>query len=847
LTHADLCYIENPAPFIVPFERNPNFTGRATQLAAVESKLFVGVRTSKVAITGLGGIGKTQLLLELVYRNRDKYKNCSVIWILASNMESLQQGYLDVARQLNIPGSDKHNADAKKLVQDYLSNEITGRWLLVFDNTDDVSMWITKSGPASSRLIDYLPRSEQGCIVFTTRDRKAAVKLASQNVVEVPEMDDEVAVQLLQKCLINPELVDNKPDTATLLKELTYLPLAIVQAAAYINENDIAFADYLSLLADQEEVVIDLLSEEFEDDGRYASMKNPVATTWLISFEQIRQRDTLAAEYLSFMACMDPRDIPKSILPEGASRKKELDAIGTLTAYSFVIKRSDLAFDLHRLVHLATRNWLQQNHLISQCTEKAIVRLEEVFPNSNHQNRAKWRTYFPHARYILNSNLLEKDLDSRIDLLWKYGTCLKEDGRWNDAEAAIVEVLAAEERKFGTEHRSTLISMDSLASILWNLGRPKEAEDLGVKVLEKSKRVLGPEHPLTLATLSNLATTYMKQGRFKEAGELNVQVLETKKKVLGPENPETLTVMGNLASTYLNQGRWKEAEELQLEVLETKKRVLGQEDPSTLATMSNLATTYAEQGCWKEAEDLEVQLFESRKRVLGEEHPHTLISMSNLASMYYAQGRWKESEELHLQVMEKKKKTLGLDFPDTIDTMHDLASVYRKQRRWAEAEELGLQVVVSSKRVLGIEHPDTVRAMDGMAVLYSDQKRWREAEDLGVGILALSRKVCGEDHPSTLTRMANLAMVYSNSGRLNTGEEMEREVMEKKKNKLGAEHPSTLSTMHNLACTWKLQGRDREASQLMEECATLQARVIGESHPETLASRGAVLLWRDDF
>ena len=142
-------------------------------------------------------------------------------------------------------------------------------------------MWIGQSGsePGSGRLIDCLPRSERGCIIFTTRDRKTAVKLAQQNVIEVPEMSKDVATQLLQKCLIDPSLVNNGPDTKALLKELTCLSLAIVQAAAYINENRITFAEYLFLLGEQEEDVIDLLSEEFQDDGRYSNVKNPVATT----------------------------------------------------------------------------------------------------------------------------------------------------------------------------------------------------------------------------------------------------------------------------------------------------------------------------------------------------------------------------------------------------------------------------------------------------------------------------------------------------------------------------------------------------------------------------------------
>ena len=163
-------------------------------------------------------------------------------------------------------------------------------------------------------------------------------------------------MQMLSKSLIDQELLQNHDDIIKLLQKLTFLPLAIVQAAAYINENGTTLADYLLLLEDQEQIVIELLSEEFEDEGRYRDTKNPVATTWLVSFEQIRRRDPLAADFLSFTSCVDPRDIPQSLLPPAASRK-EIDAIGTLSAYSFVSQRSaDQSLDFHRLVHLATWN-----------------------------------------------------------------------------------------------------------------------------------------------------------------------------------------------------------------------------------------------------------------------------------------------------------------------------------------------------------------------------------------------------------------------------------------------------------------------------------------------------------
>lgn len=185
-------FVATDAPWIVPFERNPRFTSRESQLAELKGKLFANDHTSKIAITGLGGVGKTQLVLELLYGTKQKHKTCSIIQIPAMTIESLQQGYLMVAQQLDIPGREDENADVKKLVQAHLSKEDAGQQLLVFDNADDINLWMTsptiernnadrialRSLSGSRRLIDYLPKNKQRCIIFTTRHRKAAVKFA---------------------------------------------------------------------------------------------------------------------------------------------------------------------------------------------------------------------------------------------------------------------------------------------------------------------------------------------------------------------------------------------------------------------------------------------------------------------------------------------------------------------------------------------------------------------------------------------------------------------------------------------------------------------------------------------
>ncbi|PVH75932.1 FabD/lysophospholipase-like protein, partial [Cadophora sp. DSE1049] len=559
--------------WVVPFERNNCFSGRGSELIQLEKLLFSESGPKKIAVFGLGGVGKTSLTIELVYRIREHHEDCSIFWIPATNFESLQQAYFNICKQLYLPGWDNKNEDPKRLLQSFLSQASAGQWLLVFDNADDISMWTGSQGSdqVSRRLMDYLPSSQDGRIMFTSRDKKTAYGLVqrSQHIVEVPELSEAVAIDLLQKYLPKRDLGKHKDDAKSLLEQLTYLPLAIVQAAAYVNKNLISLAEYLLLLADQEEEMIDLLSENFEDDSRYRDVKNPVATTWLISFEQIRLRDPLAADYLSFMACVDSKDVPQSLLPPGPSRVKEVDAIGTLQAYSFIQKRAEgLALDVHRLVHLATRNWLRKEESLVQWTEKAVGRLADVIPDHKNQNRSIWKKYLTHARYALDSRLIDQDGRRRIDLAWKVGNCLDSDGRWKEAEALLVQVTNFRKKVLGEEHPDTLTSMNNLARLFQSQGKYEAAEPLYQETLRLRKKVLGEEHPDTLVSINNLARLFDSQGKYEAAEPLYQETLRLRKKVLGEEHPDTLVSMNNLARLFQSQGKYEAAESLYKEMLQ---------------------------------------------------------------------------------------------------------------------------------------------------------------------------------------------------------------------------------------------------------------------------------------
>ncbi|EEA27372.1 kinesin light chain, putative [Talaromyces marneffei ATCC 18224] len=525
--------------WMVPFQKNSRFVGREKEIAKIDGLISSHNGPSKIAICGLGGIGKTQIALELAHRIRERDSSWSIFWISCTSQESVEQAYMCIAQTVGI--QEVKPAEAKERVMAYLSQESAGKWLLIFDNADDQDMWM-KDTETASALKKSLPRSPQGCILFTTRNRTLAVRLASPYVITASELDEETGLKMLEKSLVHSDQSVEPGAAVILLNQLALLPLAITQAAAYINENEIGLSTYVALLEEQESHVIELLSEDFEDDGRYEAIHNPIATTWWISFQQIQRLNTLAADYLSFMACVNPRDIPQSLLPQRASDNERIKAIGLLNAYSFISKQADGNFlSLHRLVHLTTRNWLRKNGQFGSQVFKTAGHLDETFPENDHTNRKQWREYLPHSLALMGEDEFQDKNERFIDLVWKVGNCLYADGRYNEAEKLFVQVMEIRKTVLGDEHPDTLTSILNLASTYWNQGQWNEAEKLFMQVMEIRKTVLGDEHPDTLTSMHNLAYTWQCQGKLHNAVSLMKECTDLRNKILGPNHPHSIS------------------------------------------------------------------------------------------------------------------------------------------------------------------------------------------------------------------------------------------------------------------------------------------------------------------
>ena len=597
-----------------------------------------------------------------------------------------------MAGLVQLPGWDDPNQDIQLVVKNWFECHASGDWVLVLDNADNVLDFFPETKGSVSiggtmkidGLAKFIPQGTKGIVIATTRDYAVADILAGRNTLSKQELSPAEAVQLFKQHYPAATEDECKYDgsISLLLKELQYLPLAIVQVAAFLRQNRLLSPyEYLQRFNSTRDSQKRLLSKPFNDLRRDANTET-ILTTFSITFQQIQEQSPLAGSLLKLIACVDRQGIPHDLLArsglEGCDDDFTLcEAISKLVNFSLItastVVEYDRAYEMHALVYVSIEACLstQEMNMIGQRTAKALA---SILPNGEHENWSVWRLYLPHAS-ALTKHIQAESLD-----------------------AATIS--------FG------------MSGYFLSSGHYYEAEAVAQSCIQIRVALLGQEHSDTLRSIANLASTFRNQGRWKEAEELEVQVLETRKRVLGLKHPDTLSSIANLASTFRNQGRWKEAENLEVQVMETRTRVLGLEHPDTLSSIANLASTFRNQGRWKEAEELEVQVMETSKRVLGLEHPHTLSIIANLASTFWNQGRWKEAEELEVQVMETSKRVLGMDHPDTLNAMHNLGYTRKSQGRIDEAIAIMVEAATLSARAIGEHHPFTKDTINTL-------QRWR--------------------------------------------------------------------------------------------------------------------------
>ena len=609
------------------------------------------------------------------------------------------------------------------------------------DNADDGNV-LFGSADMPGGISEYLPESDHGLILFTTRSREIAVSVSGSDMIELYELDPPEAVELLENSIIQKDMLRDEAAAAELLKELTYLPLAITQAVAYINIKQVPLSEYVELLHGTQEDVLGLMSREFRDNTRYQGSQNAVATTWLVSFNQIRESHKAAADLLSFISCIEPKGIPQSLLPGYTKSTEQLvDAIGTLCSYAFLIRRGDSkVFDMHSLVHLAARIWVQREGRMMLTAEKVIRHLAIIFPSHDYANRNLWREYFPHAFKVLQQNK-ELNIEERSELLFWVGRCLMVDGRIKEAARCLEEASQWRNRHFVKDHPLRLTSQHALAVAYEANGQVKEAVTLHEQVVAIEAKTLAEDHPDRLASQHELAITYQANGQIKEAIELLEHVVDIETKTFAEEHPRRLASQHQLAIAYQANGQIKEAIELIEHVVDIRRRVLAEEHPDRLASQHALAIAYRSNGRVKEAIELLEHVVAIRNSVLPEEHTDRLASQHTLAVAYQADGQVKKAITLLEHVVAICKRVFAKEHPGRLASQHALAIAYRSNGRVKEAIELLEHVVSIRKKSLAEEHPDRLASQHTLAVTYQTNGQVKESVTLFEHNAAICKRV----------------------------------------------------------------------------------------------------------
>lgn len=255
--------------------------GRRLELLELNEMLFVDKYCQKVALVGLGGIGKTQIALSFSYSVKDNWPEYSIFWVPAWSMEAFEQACAEIAGILRTSDGqgEESRRDVRRLVRHHLSETTAGKWLLIVDNADDMDLLYGTTQSPGVPLVDYLPSGEHGLTVFTTRYYEVAQSLVGSDMVEVEKIEKGEAVEMLWRSLVRKEQLRHERTTTELLDELDYLPLAITQAAPYVNTTKVSISEYLRLLKSMERDTISIMSIELRDNTRYKESSNAIATT----------------------------------------------------------------------------------------------------------------------------------------------------------------------------------------------------------------------------------------------------------------------------------------------------------------------------------------------------------------------------------------------------------------------------------------------------------------------------------------------------------------------------------------------------------------------------------------
>lgn len=619
-------------------------------------------------VCGLGGVGKTQLAVDLAETAWAEGKVDLLMWITASSREAIVFSYGRMAVGLTGEDAGTPVQNAIRLLE-WLA-VTSARWLLVLDDLQN---------PGDLHEL-WPPITRTGATVVTTRRRDAALRGYHRELVHVGVFTPIEAVTYLRTALVDhPHLLDDVDGVAT---DLGFLPLALAQASAYMLDRGLSCAIYRTRLADRRRQLSSVVPSRDElPDGHRAT----VATTWSLSIGQANELEPrgLAVPLLEFASLLDPNGIPAELFEAPAtlswlgtisgreiSKDDMTDGLACLHRMSLIAVDQTARFRavrVHALVQRATRDSLTADRFavaVRTVANSLLYMWPENEPDTTLEQVLRTNTNILHQ---FGGQFMWKP--SGHNVLFRTGTSLGMIGQAASARDYFDGLHVGAIRYLGADHPDTLNVRRQAARWRGEAGDRKGALVALSELLKDQQRVAGPDHPVTLAIRYDLVHWSGPVGQSAEAKALLTDQL----RVLGSDHLQVLNTRGFLAHHQGMAGSVREAITAYEALLADRLRILGPDHLDTLHTRRELARWHSEAGRHLAATSTLEHLLMDQTRTLGTDHPHTFDTRHELARCHGAAGDPAAAIGAFELLLADQLRVLGPDHPRTLATHRELA------------------------------------------------------------------------------------------------------------------------------------------------------------------------------
>jgi cellulose biosynthesis protein BcsQ/tetratricopeptide (TPR) repeat protein len=823
--------------------RNPHFVGRDAELLKLRQRLTSSPSAVVVpqAVSGLGGVGKTQLVQEYAYRFSADY---DVVWWIPASQPAEARAKLAALAPLLLgavaggEATDPDAGDTGQLIRAVLTALRRGDpyrdWLVIFDNAEnpDEIAPLTPIGP--------------GHVIITTRNQDWGADKAE--LVGIDVFSRAESVELLKRR--GQPMSDQDADR--LADRLGDLPLALEQAAVWLSETGMSVQEYLQLF-DEHERANRRRETPVGLEDRSETYPASVAATWSIVFERLRVDAPASLQLLELCAFFGPEPIPFRVLRFG-HRVGLPEPLASSLADSIRRRRAVREIGRYALAKIDPASDTVQVHRLVQAVLRASVTPEQrrAYIDSVHalitlanpgspDTRNGWPQLAELSAHVVPTTIVDST-DSRArkvvldQVRYRYRR-----GDFEGSRDLAVYARQHWNERLGADDEQTLLVSRHLADALWWLGKYEEARLINEDTIDRLARIYGEEHEHMLATRNSIGAGYRVQGRFADARRLDESNLAVHRRVYGDDAPETLRCCHNLAVDLRLLGDFGAAYDLDEETLRRRNAVLDPKDSSILATTVNLARDVYFLGDFPGALQMMRTALERFAPVFTNDHPEMLSANRALSGALRMAGNYDLAAEASQENLALYRARFGPDQQQTLDAMVIAGNNQRAVGDLSSARRLLEAALTSSRALFTEEHFFTQAAAVDLAVV---ERAQGDLESAAVRIdraLDVFRRLHGPDHFFTVATLANRASDLAARGQHQAAREVSAEVAGIAARTRGPNHPDTLLYLVNLSIDQQAAG-DSDGQLLFEDTLARLAQVLGPEHPvfiDTAAGRRA--------